>query len=223
MKLSQQQFDHLLDNDQLVVSLMGMSNIGKTYWSKQLHTIGFEHINCDNLIEAKLGPRLTALGYSGIQDVSRWMGQPYDERFSAHQQTYLSFEKEVVEKILAQNKNGKLQNTVIDTTGSVIHTGRNTCTRLKKCSLVVYIEATENMKVEMFNQYIKQPKPVVFGDMFKPRPAETNIHALSRCYRTLLDRRSKLYTRYADVVIPYTTIRQQLNPEQFMALIKQAL
>ncbi len=39
MKLSKRQFDQLLLENQLVISFVGMSNIGKTYWSKKL--IGF--------------------------------------------------------------------------------------------------------------------------------------------------------------------------------------
>lgn len=223
MELSKQQLEQLLQENRLILSLIGISNIGKTYWSKKLQDVGFRHINCDDLIKAKLAPVLKELEYSGIEDVSRWMGQPYDDRFSANQQKYLSLEKETMENIFAQIKNGKNQNTVIDTTGSVVHTSRNICAKLKQCSLVIYIEVTENMKEKMFNQYIKEPKPVVFGDVFDPKENETAMQTLKRCYRELLNLRSALYSEYADVIIPRGAIEENMDVNQFISLIKQSL
>ena len=83
-----------------------------------------------------------------------------------NQNKYLSSEKEVMKKIFAQVKNENLNNTVIDTTGSVIQTGKNFSEKLKQYSMVIYIEASENMKEKMFKQYLEEPKPVVFGDVY---------------------------------------------------------
>jgi len=223
MKLSKKQFEKLLQGNRLILSFVGMSNIGKTYCAEKLHDVGFKHINCDDLIEAKLVPILNRLGYSGIEDVSRWMGQPYDKRFTANQEKYLSFEKEVMEDVFAQIKNGKMQNTVIDTTGSVVHTSRNICDRLKRCSMVIYIDVSENMKEKMFRQYLEEPKPVIFGDIYNPRNDETAKQTLRRCYRKLLSLRSTLYAEYADVKIPREAIEENMNVYQFISLIKQPL
>ncbi len=222
MKLSQKQFDYLLKKNQLILSFIGMSNIGKTYWSEKLRGIGFKHVNCDDLIEVKLASYVKTLG-SDIEAVSRWMGQPYDKRFPANQQKYLSFEKEVMEDLFAQSKTEASQNTIIDTTGSIIHTGKNICDKLKKYSLVVYIKETNNMKEKMFNQYIKKPKPVVFGNMFDPKGDETKMQTLERCYRKLLDSRNILYARYADVAIPGDAITKNMHINQFVLLIRQSL
>ena len=54
----------------------------------------------------------------------------------------------------------------------------------------------------MFEQYLKEPKPVVFGDVYSQEEGETSIQTLSRCYRKLLDLRSTLYAECADVIIP---------------------
>lgn len=223
MKLLRQQFEQLFKENQLTLSLIGMSNIGKTYWSKKLSSIGFRHINCDDLIEAKLIPVLKKLKYSGIEDVSRWMGRPYDEMFPANQRKYLSLEREIMEDIFRQIKKRKRQNIVIDTTGSVVHTGSNIYTKLKQCSLVIYIEATKNMREEMFKQYIKKPKPVVFGEMFIQKKNETAEQALKKCYRALLDLRSTLYTKYADVIISRDAIEEDMDINKFISLIKQSL
>jgi len=223
MKLSKPKFEQLFEENRLIVSLIGISNIGKTYWSKKLHEISFRHINCDNLIEEKLSPILKKLKYSGIEDVSCWMGQPYDDRYATNQQKYLSIEKEIMKSIFAQIKNKKSQNTVIDTTGSVVHTGKNICAKLRQYSLIVYLEANQNMKEKMFNQYIKKPKPVVFGDIFDPKQNETATQTLQRCYRKLLNLRSVLYSQYADVIIPIESIKKDMNVNQFFSLIKQSL
>lgn len=223
MNLSKIQFEKLLQENKLVLSLIGMSNIGKTYWSKKLRAVGFKHLNCDDLIEAKLAPILKRLGYSGIADVSRWMGQPYDERFATNQQKYLSLEKEIMENIFVQIKNGKKQNIVIDATGSIVHTSKEICLKLKKHSLIIYIEATENMKDEMFKQYIKKPKPVVFGKMFVQKKNETTKQALKRCYQKLLNLRSTLYAEYTDIIIPREVIKKNMSVRQFISLVKQSL
>lgn len=223
MKLSKLQFEQLIKQNKLVLNFVGMSNIGKTYWSKKLQSVGFQHINCDDLIEEKLAAVLGELGYSGIEDVSRWMGQPYDERFFVNQNKYLSLEREVMEKIFAQVKNGNHGNIVIDTTGSVVHTGKNLCERLKQYSMVIYIEASKNMKEKMFEQYLQEPKPVVFGDVYDQEDGETNMQALSRCYRKLLDLRSTLYAECADVIIPREAIEENMSVHEFISLVKHSI
>lgn len=223
MKLSRKKFERLLEENRLILSLIGMSNIGKTYWSKKLHNVGFKHINCDDLIEAKLASILKKLGYSGVEDVSRWMGQPYDDRFVVNQNKYLSFEREVMDKIFEQVKNGNLNNTVIDTTGSVTQTGKSLCEKLKQYSMVINIEASENMKEKMFKQYLEEPKPVVFGDVYSQGEGETNIQALSRCYRKLLDLRSTLYAECADVIIPREAIEKNMSIHEFISRVKSSL
>ena len=107
MQLTQEQFEDAIDKGQLAITMIGMSNIGKTYWAKQLAQKGFDHIICDDFIEAKLGPELQELGHKGIQDVSKWMGQPYDARFELNQEKYLRHEIEVMQEILRDLLNEK--------------------------------------------------------------------------------------------------------------------
>jgi len=223
MKLSKKQFEELLQREQLTLTLIGMSNVGKTYWSKKLSELNFEHLNCDDLIEAKLAPELKALGYSGIEDVSRWMGQPYDGRFAANQQKYLEFEKQVLQRILSDIKKSKTRNTVIDTTGSFVHTGEGLCSKIKENTLIIYIEAPKSMREEMFKRYMENPKPVVFGNLFSKEKNETDKEALGRAYLKLLDSRSQLYTKYADIIIPYGSINTEVDPEKFISLVEKYL
>lgn len=121
---------------------------------QKLQHLGFKHICCDDLIEEKLSPELTKLGYKGIADMAKWLGQPYDKQFTKNEKRYLELEKETMEEILNSKKT---QNTVIDTTGSIIHTGEEIISDLKRKSLVIYIEATPEMKNAMLQNTSKIP------------------------------------------------------------------
>lgn len=198
-----------------------MSNVGKTFWAKHLTEVGFRHINCDNLVEERLEPELKALGYSGIADVSRWMGQPYDERFAENQAKYLQLESLVMQEVLESLKNSKQNNIVIDTTGSVIHTGEEICRLLQQLTTVVYLETPSAMQEAMFQNYVSHPKPVVFGNIYTSHNSETQTETLARCYRELLEYRSSLYSKYADIILvgPET---HTWTTEQFLECIKNA-
>ncbi|MEK7623365.1 MAG: hypothetical protein AAB408_01700 [Patescibacteria group bacterium] len=86
MKLSKQQFDSAHREQRLVLTLIGMSNVGKSFWSQKLADVGFSRYCCDDLIETKLAPQLLAQGYKGIADVAAWLGLPYEPQFKKHQQ-----------------------------------------------------------------------------------------------------------------------------------------
>ncbi len=223
MKLSEEEFEELLGNNDLAISLIGMSNIGKTYLSRKLSELKFKRFGCDDIIEAKLGDKLKKMGYKGTNDVARWLGQPYEKQFTTNQKTYLQLEKQALIKIFLYLTNGNQENVVIDTTGSLVHTGADVCLALKEHSLIVYIEAGEDMREEMFEQYLKEPRPVIWGKVFQPQDQETNQEALKRCYPKLLDLRNSLYTRYADITVPYNSLPKNIGAEEFLELIKKSL
>lgn len=223
MKLSQNEFKKRRKQNKLVLSLIGMSNTGKTFWSHKMMDVGFYHVNCDDLIESKLGDELKLLGYSGIEDVSRWMGQPHEEHFAVNQQKYLLLEKEVMEEMFAQVANETNQNVVIDTTGSVVHLDKQICFGLKEKTFILCLDTTDDMQEKMFQQYLEQPKPVVFGELYDKHSDETNQQALARSYQKLLEYRRTLYLQYADVVLPREKISPELNANQFLSLIEQSL
>jgi shikimate kinase len=151
------------------------------------------------------------------------MGQPYDKRFARNQQKYLNFEKEAMQNIFKQMKDIKNKNIVIDTTGSFVHLDDKICRELKRKSLVIYIQATSSMQKKMFERYIKNPKPVVFGNTFNTKKGETGRESLERCYPKLLHKRSSLYAKYADVIIPCESIDMKINVKDFINIIKKKL
>lgn len=187
------------------ITLIGMSNIGKSHWSQQLASAhGFERIDCDDLVEKELGPQLTKLGFKGLRDVARWMGQPYDERYAETSKTYIACEQAVMQKVLEKLRTAPTgKRFVIDTTGSVIHTGQAIIEELKSLTQVIYLEASPEHVEYLFQQYIAEPKPVIWADNYQPQNNETSEAALKRCYPALLESRARLYEKMAHIKIPY--------------------
>ncbi len=218
-------FDQKLQAGELVLTLVGMSNVGKSYWSKRLaQESNFNHICCDDLIESELSDVLAELGYKGIEDMSKWLGQPYDKRFAKNQQRYLDLEVATLQKIISDLEQGyHTQNTVIDTTGSVVHTSPEILEKLTALTTVIYLEATPDMQDEMFKLYVTEPKPVVWGDIYKPEISETQQQALARCYPKLLAYRSGLYAGMSQVTIHRQTSLGMPGPNAFLDYIKSSL
>lgn len=203
------------------ISLIGMSGSGKTHWAKKLKTEGFKYFCCDDFIEKKLGDELKQLGYSGITDVSLWMGQPFGSYYPKRSQQYLDFEKQVMNDILDAIKNiGNNTDVVIDTTGSVIYAGTNITKKLSELTKVVYLEVPHSVREEMYKLYFKDPKPVIWGNYFSKKNGETEMDALKRCYPKLLDFRAKKYEQFADIKLDYQLLRRNdFAVEDFIKLV----
>jgi len=208
-----------LKSHNLTISLIGMSNIGKSYWSERLEEFGFKRICCDDIIEKKLEPELKEKGYKGIHDMAKWLGQPYDTQFQENEKKYLDFEEETMHEILSKSIN---ENTIIDTTGSVIHTSEKISSELKRKSLVICIEASPDMKEEILEAYLQHPKPVVWAGNYKKNIKLDNSESLKESYKKLLEKRSKLYSELADIILPAKDV-QKINQSQFLQLIQEKL
>ncbi|MBI4262391.1 hypothetical protein HY624_02600 [Candidatus Uhrbacteria bacterium] len=212
MHYTQKQFDQLKKDGKLVIALVGMSGMGKTYRAKQLTSLGFQHLNCDDAIEK----RLTALPSVGISGVAEWMGQPYTERHAARAKEYLNLEDDVVRSFLLSTSG----NTVIDTTGSVVYLSDATQRLLRERALVVYLEANQEVRDKLFHVYMTDPKPVVWGNNFNKKTGESDHDALVRCYPELLAFRARRYAAIADVTLPYSTARDNTSTsDQFLKAI----
>lgn len=199
------------------MTLIGMSNIGKSRWSKRLAAeSGFARIACDALIEERLGAELRPRGFAGIHGVARWMGQPYDPQYPETGAQYLAHERAVMEDVLARLGAPDAPPTVIDTTGSVIYTGGDIAARLRDLTRVVYLEASPEHVTQLFERYMASPKPVIWGDAFAPHAGETPGDALKRCYPELLRFRAARYAALAHVTIPFE--RHRAADADLMAL-----
>jgi shikimate kinase len=160
---------------------------------------------CDDLIAAGL---IAELGSKrgGIATVGRWMGFPFEPHYREREAAYLACEMEVMNQILAEidkDEANPEENIVIDTTGSVIYTGEEILTRLRRCSVIVHLSTPIEIQKTMLDGYMRKPRPLLWRDMFVQRPHETNDQALVRCYPQLLSSREKQYEALAHVTISY--------------------
>ena len=219
MKISGKKFDELLSSSRLRLSLIGMSNVGKTRRAKSLvadSSLNFLWLNGDDLVEAKLKPFLEGKGFKGVDGVAAWMGQPYDARYLETQQLFLKFEGEAMMEI----DFSAVRNMVIDTTGSVIYLKRRVLQRLLENTIMVYLEATDDVKKVLFERYISNPKPVIWGSSFNKHAGETDLDALKRCYPQLLEFRAARYAEFADITIPYDVLRDATG-KQFLEEVRK--
>jgi len=190
------------------VSLIGFSGIGKSFWSLQLEQIGFERIGCDDMVEYELAQYLKSYSKAGIKTVADWMGQPYSVGYKEREKKYIQAEKVVMKKIIRKLSNKKNPLAIIDTTGSVIYTGTAICKSLQRLTKVVYIQPSVEATQQMFERYILDPKPVIWGKIYKQPANQTDLQALTKCYLKLLNYRAQQYKKYAEVILPYESTSQ---------------
>jgi len=190
----------------MIISLIGMSSAGKTYWAKRIEQFGYVRFSCDDLIEELLQSELRDKGYVGLADIAEWMGHPYEERYQQASKKYLEAEEAAMNHILdvvEAKTNGATPKIVVDTTGSAIYTSAKILKRLRELTQIVYLEIPNEQKGKMAKAFIQDPKPVIWGDAFSLQSYENPKKGLIRCYPLLLEYRSKQYEKLADFTIKY--------------------
>ena len=75
------------------LTLIGMSGVGKSHWSKKMEALGYRRYSCDELIADRLGTELGKKGKATL-NLAKWMGQPYSEGYQDAEALYLELEKE---------------------------------------------------------------------------------------------------------------------------------
>jgi len=190
------------------LSFIGMSGAGKSHWAQKLTRAGFRAISIDDRIEAKLAGDLAAGGYRGLGGVAAWMGWPDQPTYREREQKYLACEIEAMGEALDEIElKSEGEGIVLDTTGSVIYTGDEICRRLQNLTVVVYLAASREQEELLIARYLSDPKPVLWGDQFSPRPGEPARDAIARCYPQLLAYRKQIYERYAHRIVPMDRLR----------------
>lgn len=208
----------------MILSLIGMSGVGKTTLAKKLEQKGFISFSCDNLIEERLKLLYPRRKFGGTQSMAKWMGQPYHKQYAASSKEYIELEKNVMRLLLNQTKNMEKVNVVLDTTGSVIYTGDKILKQLEEKTRVIYLSSPPSVLKEIYQTFLADPKPIYWGDAFKKQVDELNEEALARCYSDLLNYRRTQYEKHAHKTIDYHTLRQKtFSVDYFLDYISKSV
>ena len=190
----------------MVISFIGMSGSGKSYWAEKLARRGFRRFCFDALITDRLSNELRRENNRSLT-LGEWMGFPFQDGYLEKEKLYLFHEKDLMAEILdwiAENGcAGPDKNIVLDTTGSVIYTGDDLLDRLRSLTTIVYFAVPAVIREAMLRQYLSNPRPVLWRGLFRIDPGETVDEALVRSYNALLDSREALYRALADIEIDY--------------------
>tara|TARA_B100000945_G_scaffold316197_1_gene316678 strand:- start:5783 stop:6457 length:675 start_codon:yes stop_codon:yes gene_type:complete len=195
----------ILKNNKVNLALIGMSGAGKSYWSKKMKAKGYRWYNCDDMIAERLGPKLIGNGKTTLK-LAKWMGQPFSEGYIKAEKIYLELEEAVVEQICYELENSVAINNpaVVDTTGSLIYLQKKLLHRLRALTKMVYLRLPEEKYDQLFENFINDPKPVIWKYKFNPLEGESSQNALRRCYKDLLAFRNERYSSLADNVLDYS-------------------
>ena len=187
------------------ITLIGMSGLGKSHWSKVLEGYGYRRLCCDDVITDRI---FGSKNNEQDKDVGEWMGFPHDPGYKKREKAYLSLEIEVLQEfIVRMDQSGPDEKMVIDTTGSAPYAGNEIMNRLSDLSCIVYLAASPEYYSEMLERYITVPRPVLWGDKYEQRQSESFKDGLKRSYGELLTYRDSLYKKWAHYTIPYEVHR----------------
>ena len=205
----------------LRLALIGMSGVGKTFWSKRLAQTGRPAVSCDDRIEQGLRTKLEAGGYAGIKGVAAWMGWPDSPTYAQREAEYLAEEIGVLDEVLTELEKNASRDLILDTTGSVIYTGNNLLRRLRRQMTIVYLAATLEEQQLLIARYLNDPKPVLWRGAFQPKNGETSRETVARCYPMLIAARRQSYEALAHSTISLAELRDATpDAAAFLAKIK---
>ncbi len=204
----------------LRLALIGMSGAGKTFWIKKLAAAEYPSVSCDDRIEQKLAPRLAVGGYTGINGVAAWMGWPDSATYTERESEYLAEEIHTLDEILTELEKQPEKSLVLDTTGSVIHTGNNLLMRLRRQMTIVHLAASAEEQQLLIERYLNDPKPVLWRGAFQPKAGEKPRETVARCYPALIAARRQSYEALAHCTLQVAVLRDgALDAAAFLKMI----
>jgi len=205
----------------LRLALIGMSGVGKTFWTKKLAAAQYPAVSCDDRIEQKLASQLAAGGYTGINGVAEWMGWPDSATYPQRESEYLAEEIHTLDEILTELEKQPEKALVLDTTGSVIYTGNNLLMRLRRQMTIVHLEASAEEQQLLIERYLNDPKPVLWRGAFQPRAGEKPRETVARCYQALVAARRQGYEALAHCALQVAQLLDEsLDASAFLKMIQ---
>lgn len=166
-----------------VITLMGMSGVGKTYLSMLLGRQGWLHYSCDyeigtrylgDEIEKTLGEKNNII-LEDLSQLSKYVGQLGDpakgglslEEFKRRQQKYYEAECRALSElqmIVKQAHQDGFTHVVNDSTGSLCEIDDDILLdSIDENSLIVYIKANAEEEKEVLRRAQEYPKPLFFS------------------------------------------------------------
>ena len=207
----------------LRLALIGMSGAGKSFWAQKLAGLGWPAVCCDEQIERRLGPRLHAGGFTGINGVAAWMGWPDSPAYAEREAQYLAEENRILDELLSHLERDAAKSLILDTTGSVVYTGNHLLFRLRRQMTIVYLAASESERQLLLERYLSDPKPVLWRGVFQPRAGESARETVARCYPLLTESRRRSYEALAHCTLPIAALRDpRLTAEGFLEKVSSA-
>ena len=206
----------------LRLALIGMSGAGKSFWARRLAAAGYRAISSDDRIEQKLSSRLAAGRHTGINRVAAWMGWPDSPMYEEREAQYLSAEIAVLDQALTELAGLPEKPLVLDTTGSVIYTGNHLLLRLRRLMTVVYLAVSPQEQGLLIERYLSDPKPVLWRGAFQPKPGETPLETVARCYPLLIESRRRSYEALAHCTLDVADLHNAaMDAESFLRRIEE--
>ena len=208
----------------MILTFMGMSGAGKSFWAAKFAARGFTVVDCDALIATSLQTLIGQIGTS-LDAVGQWMGLPYQPGFRRREALYLACETDMLRAVVARAPTWAAAQTdcVIDTGGSIIYADLTLVQHLRQCSTVIYFRIPATLHQQMLNAYLAHPRPVIWNGLFEQATNEGRADAFRRSYAQLLRQREQLYEQYSDVTLEYHYYRQpSLSVEQFIQDVQAA-
>ena len=212
MRLLRGEFEERWSAGELAVSLVGMSNIGKSWLAGALADgLGVATLEVDTFIRDELGQESMA-------DFAQWLGHPNTSGYGEREARSLELEDRATLAALDALE----RPAVLDTTGSVIYCPE-ALPRLKRETFVVYLRASDALREKLEALYFSHPKPLNWQGHFSQRSGESFGEAVARSYPALLDSRDEAYAAVADHTVPAEAIYAEgLSGGDLFDLLKPA-
>lgn len=205
----------------MLLTLIGMSGIGKSYWSRKLEQDGFIRFGCDDLITVHLAQML---GYDNPADfdMHAWVGYPDETTHAERAIEYLQAEESVLKNIINYLENAKPEEKiVIDSTGSIVYMKPELIRRLQELTHLVYLDISPDDLDKMLTFYLQNPVAIMWNGYFRPYPEEPRLKTFERCYPLLIQSRKQKYREMAQLTIPPEIHRvQEASVEKILGYIK---
>ena len=191
--------------------LIGMSGVGKSYWTEQLKTKGYQVFSCDDYIFQSLEKKILKKN-SSTESLSHWLGYPDQLDYQAKAAEYLRHENDSLE--VAIDFVNSHQKTVIDSSGSMIFCKKDLINKLREHSPIIYLESDKSFYQKITTNFVNDPKPIIWSNHYKP---ELN---LADNFRNLIDKRAKLYQSFADIILNSNQFKTAKTSKEFLQLLE---